>query len=222
MRAPGKARASAVSSGICGWYSQASNVRSIAASFAKPSRKAAVPISSAGAGLPGFSSTGSASQAVMWRMPRNRSPPARRCASSTASTRAPNARFAWPTMPAQMRRGAVAARGAHRRDAVDEFRLADRAQFLRPVRAMEGAALDEHGIGDVVAAVEVGQQIVQQVAPAAAVPQMMVRIDDRQVRLQRRLDGAGEPVLADGKVVRRALGGAAHVTILRDRPMLAA
>ena len=91
-----------------------------------------------------------------------------------------------------------------------------------PSRAVEGAALDEHGSGDAVAAVEVGQQLVQQVAPAAAVPQMMVRIDDRQVRFQGRLDPFGKPILADGKVVRRPLGGAAHVTILRDRPMLAA
>ena len=73
----------------------------------------------------------SASQAVMWRIPRKRPPPARMCASSTSRTRAPSRRSAWPTMPGADARRAVAAAGAHRRDAVDELRLADRREAPR-------------------------------------------------------------------------------------------
>jgi hypothetical protein len=39
---------------------------------------------------------------------------------------------------------------------------------------------------DVVAGAEVGEQLRQQIGPAAAVPQMMMRIDDRQLRFEDR------------------------------------
>ena len=54
------------------------------------------------------------------------------------------------------------------------------------------------------ARVDVGEQFVEQVAPVRpvpAVPQMVVGIDDGQVRLQDRLLAPVEPVLADGEVV---------------------
>ena len=43
----------------------------------------------------------SASHAVMWRIPRKRSPPARASATKTGSTRLPSVKSACPTMPAQ-------------------------------------------------------------------------------------------------------------------------
>jgi hypothetical protein len=58
-------------------------------------------------------------------------------------------------------------------------------------------AFDEHGGDDVVTGAEVGEQLVQQVAVVRAIPQMVMRVDDRKVRLE---DGLGgrfpEPVLA--------------------------
>jgi hypothetical protein len=83
--------------------------------------------------------------------------------------------------------GAVAARGAHRRDAVDELDLPDRRHLRRAVLAVHRAAFEKHGGDDVVPAAYVRQQLGQQVTPALRrVPEMMVRIDDRQPRLQRR------------------------------------
>ena len=95
---------------------------------------------------------------------------------------------------------AVDAAGAHGGDAVDELGLADRLQLLRPCGAVHRAGLHIDRRDDVVAAVGVGQQLVEQVAPAGPVPQMVVRIDDRQVGLEDRLLAAVEPLLADGKI----------------------
>jgi hypothetical protein len=82
---------------------------------------------------------------------------------------------------------AEAATCAHRRDAGDELDLADWARLDRPIGAIHRAALLEDGGDDVVAGVEIGEQFRQQVGPAAAVPQMMMRIDDRQLRFEDRL-----------------------------------
>src|SRR5204863_1809363 len=91
----------------------------------------------------------------------------------------------------------VVAACRHRGDAVDELALADRLHLLGPVGTMERSRLHEDGGDDVVTAVGVGEQIVEQITPAAAVPEMMMRIDDRQLRLQDRLLAAIEPVLTN-------------------------
>ena len=109
-------------------------------------------------------------------------------------------------------RRTVAAGGAHRGDAVDEFGLADRAESLRTLGSVHGAALQENGGDDVVAAVDVGQQVVEHVYPVRAIPEMVVRIDDRQVGLQDRLFAAREPVVADGDV-GAGRGGGAHAGV---------
>jgi len=57
----------------------------------------------------------------------------------------------------------------------------------RPGGAIHRATFLEDGGDDVVAGVEVGEQFRQQIGPAAAVPQMMMRIDDRQLRFEDRL-----------------------------------
>ena len=53
--------------------------------------------------------------------------------------------------------------------------------------AIHRAALLEDSGDDVVAGIEIGEQFGQQIGPAAAVPQMMMRIDDRQLRFEDRL-----------------------------------
>ena len=61
---------------------------------------------------------------------------------------------------------AVAAAGAHRREPGDEFGLADRAQFGRAVGAVHRAAFEKHGRFDVVTGIDVGEQLVEQIAMA--------------------------------------------------------
>ena len=95
---------------------------------------------------------------------------------------------------------AVDAAGAHGGDAVDELGLADRAQLFGAVGAIHRAGLHEDGRDDVVAAVGVGQQLVEQIAPAGSIPEMVMRIDDRQVGLEDRLVAPVEPILADGNI----------------------
>ena len=57
-------------------------------------------------------------------------------------------------------------------------------------------ALQEHRGHDVVPAAQVREQFVQQVAMIGAMPQMMMRIDDRQIRIEDRLRGRlGQPCL---------------------------
>ena len=79
--------------------------------------------------------------------------------------------------------------------------LADRAQFLGAVGTVEGARLHQHGGAHVVAAADVGQDLIEQVAPARAVPQVVVRVDDALRGVEDLLLARGQPILADGKVV---------------------
>src|SRR5215472_4269144 len=95
--------------------------------------------------------------AAIWRMPRNRPPAAAICPSSTAST--------FGSRP-------------------NELAFADRAHFLGTARPIARTALDEHGLDDVVAGVDIGQQLVEQIAAAGMIPEMMVRVDDRQIWLE--------------------------------------
>jgi hypothetical protein len=90
----------------------------------------------------------------------------------------------------------VAAAGAHRRGAVGEFHLADRPHRFSPARAVHRACLDIDGRHDVVAGADVGGQIVDQVALAAAVPEMMMGIDDRAGRVDDVLPAQRQPVFA--------------------------
>jgi hypothetical protein len=54
----------------------------------------------------------------------------------------------------------------------------------RAIGAVHLAAFDEDALGDVVAAAGIGKQLVEQVAVPLAIPQMMMRIDDLEARLQ--------------------------------------
>jgi hypothetical protein len=102
---------------------------------------------------------------------------------------------------------AVGARRAHGGDAVDELGLPDAAIGFQSVRLEHGAAFDEHGRHHVVPAGEVVEDFVEQVALLLAfvplVPQVMVRIADRQLGLERRFVHFRQPVL----VLRRRAHG---------------
>ena len=91
-----------------------------------------------------------------------------------------------PTIALRDAAGTVAARRAHRGDAGDELDLAQRGHLARAVLAVHRAAFQEDRRDDVVPAADVGEQFRQQVTAALRhVPEMVVRIDDRQLRLQR-------------------------------------
>src|SRR5205085_10385011 len=88
-----------------------------------------------------------------------------------------------------------------------ELRLAERAKFRRPLGAVHLAAFEEDRGADVMTAVQILQEIVEQIAVARAVPQVMVRVDDWPVGLERRLLRRGEPVLADRQMAGSGGGG---------------
>ena len=104
-------------------------------------------------------------------------------------------------------RRAVFAALAHRRDAGDELRLAERAQFGRALGAVHLAAFEKDRGADIVAAVQVFEEIMEEIAVVWTVPQVMVRVDDRPVGLERGLLRRGEPVLADRQMAGRGGGG---------------
>ena len=83
---------------------------------------------------------------------------------------------------------AVGARRTHRGDAVDELDLADRRHLGGAVPAVHRLAFEEDGGDDVVAAADIGQELRQEVAATMRrVPEVVMRVDDRQLRLERRL-----------------------------------
>ena len=189
MVVSGKARARSVSSGICAWNSQASKLRPSGASCAKPSRNVASSSRCSVGLLCELRICSLACQPAAWRMPRKRWRAASMCASSTSRTAAPRHRSAKDDDAGGHARVAVAAAGAHGRDAVDELGLAHRAQRLGAVGAVHRRAFDEHRAAHVVARAVgiglagVGEQLVEQVAVAVAVPQVVVRVADRQGRV---------------------------------------
>src|SRR6202011_1903799 len=180
----GKARARSASSISCGWYSQASKVRFSGASRANPARQVASAIWPFVAFVRPRENISLGSQTTEWRMPRKRPSPAVISASSTRATPSPRRRSACPTIPARQPALAVLSAFAHRRRAVDEFDFAHRLHLRRPIGAVHRAAFDKNALRDVVTATGVGEQLVEQVPVPVAVPQMMVRIDDLERRLQ--------------------------------------
>jgi len=82
---------------------------------------------------------------------------------------------------AQPRRPVLAA-GTHRGRPIDELGFSDRLHFDRALGAVHRAALDKNGLGDVVTAAGVGEQLLDQKTVPGAVPQMVVGIDDLQPR----------------------------------------
>src|SRR6185436_20369190 len=97
--------------------------------------------------------------------------------------------------------GAVQAARAGGSQALYELDFADGTHLARLGPAVHRAALDEHGRAHVVAAIDVCVQLVEQVALIrnalqAAVPEVVVWIANRQLRLERRLGRKNVPVIA--------------------------
>jgi len=90
--------------------------------------------------------------------------------------------------------GAIQAAGAGGGQPLDKLDLPHGAQLRRAIRAVHGARLDKHGRAHVVAAGDVGDQLVQQIALIgealrAQVPEVMMGIADGQFRLHSRFLG---------------------------------
>src|SRR5579872_1631789 len=79
-------------------------------------------------------------------------------------------------------RRSVEAAGAHRSDAIDELRFAKGRESRIAAGAIHRVALHEDGRLDPVARLDIRSQFVEKIS-GAAIPEMMVRIDDRQVGL---------------------------------------
>ena len=80
----------------------------------------------------------------------------------------------------------------------DELRLADGRQRGRPVGAVGGAALHEHGVLDPVPAADVGEQVGEAVRQRSARPHVMVRIDDPLPGIDDRLVDERSPLVGAG------------------------
>src|SRR5262249_47350254 len=78
-------------------------------------------------------------------------------------------------------------------DRPDKLAFADRSHFLGAPGAIARSALDEHGLDDVVPRVDVGQQFVEQIAAARMIPEMMMRVDDRQIGFENLLAQLAKP-----------------------------
>jgi len=102
---------------------------------------------------------------------------------------------------------AVAAARAHRRRAIDEFDFADRLHLRRAIGAVHLAAFDKDAVRNVVPALGIGEQLVEQIAMALPIPQMMMRIDDLERGLEDLLLALRPPC---GIAVARAGRGAAR------------
>jgi hypothetical protein len=96
------------------------------------------------------------------------------------------------------------------RRAGGELRLTERAALLGPRGAVHGAALHEHCRADVVPGAGVVQQVVPQVALARLVPEVVVRVHDRQRGFEDLLPNQVEPGLAHHDVARCGHQGVAH------------
>ena len=94
------------------------------------------------------------------------------------------------------RSATVAAACAHRRDAICEFHFADGAERFRTTGAIHRAAIDVDGRNNIVAGGDVGGHLLDHIALAAAIPQMMVRIDDRALWIENFFFAQREPVFA--------------------------
>src|SRR5206468_8696961 len=90
----------------------------------------------------------------------------------------------------------IAAAGAHRSDAIGELDFADGPERLRSVSAIHRAAIDIDGRNDVVAGRDVFSHLLDQIALAAAIPQMVMRVDNRSRWIENFLLPQCQPVFA--------------------------
>jgi hypothetical protein len=95
-----------------------------------------------------------------------------------------------------------------RRHAIGELDLADGAHFLGASIAIHRARLHVHRGNNIVTASGIEQQVAEQIPPSRALPQVMVRIDNRQFRFENRLLAPVEPIPANRVRWRGLLLGA--------------
>ena len=88
----------------------------------------------------------------------------------------------------------VSATRAHRRDALHEFRLADHPELFRTVGTIHRRALDKHCLTHVVRT-DILDELLEEVPVAGSIPQMVMRIDDRKIRLESRFVCPRQPRL---------------------------
>ena len=100
---------------------------------------------------------------------------------------------------------AIPATGALGRNALHELGLADHSELFRTVGPIHRGALDKDGLAHAVLP-GVLEQVLEEVTVARAVPQVVVRVDDRQLRFEGRLVGQGQPVLGRAATCRGLLG----------------
>ena len=86
--------------------------------------------------------------------------------------------------------GAVDPTGTRRRQPLDEFHLPDGTHFYWTVWAVHRACLEEHRRPDVVPAVDVGMQLVQEIPLVGqtlqpSVPKMVMGVADRELGFER-------------------------------------
>src|SRR5262249_61456085 len=97
---------------------------------------------------------------------------------------------------------AMVSAGTRGGDAIEDLGLADRPHLRGAALAMHRAGLHKHGRHDIVTAGGIHQQIIKQIAPLWPIPQMVVRINDRQVGLGDWLPVSIKPSLAYRKIIR--------------------
>ncbi len=107
-------------------------------------------------------------------------------------------------MPDDRRGGAARAvepAGARGGKALDELHLANRPHLHGSVGPVHGACLDEHRRADVMAGTDIRHQLMQQIAlignaGETKIPEVMMRIADRQLRFEDRLLRQSQPVIS--------------------------
>jgi hypothetical protein len=77
--------------------------------------------------------------------------------------------------------------GTHGRDTGDKLSFADRPHLFWPAGAVHGVTFFEHRSDNAVAGTDIGEKVVEQVAMIRPLPQVMVGIDNGQVRSEDRL-----------------------------------
>src|ERR1035437_8635702 len=98
--------------------------------------------------------------------------------------------------------GPETARGAHGGDAGYELYLTQGGHVAWTFLAIHGSAFEEDGGDDVVTAADVGQQVGKEIlATLRRIPEMVMRIDDRQIRLQRHFPEALRERRSEGGVI---------------------
>ena len=83
-------------------------------------------------------------------------------------------------------------------DALHEFGFSHDPKFLGSVDPIHGRAFDKYGLPDVVL-VGIVEQFLQQIPVARSIPQVVMWIDDREIRFEGWFNGLRQPVLTGAR-----------------------